>query len=391
MDNPIKQSPLQIDSASVPLFFTHWLERFFFLSVSIVWPLKLVVNGMLSTSQAGLFYFILFSMFRASPVLYAYLVKYISRQKILFCGIVVESCAFLSMVFTQDPTVIMMLATMAGIGGGATSSMLLSFLEEVDKRKATQDVGKSYHQVFNIHLLLINLAAVIAPMLAMLSYEHYIVSIILVFVMFIITALYTYRFTSAIHFLYEVKKRKELAVDSKFLFEWLATLAVWAGCSVVYAILPSLDDHFLGTEGFNFWLSLDAIIVTILFFVMNKYGLFRHNTPFNALKGLSALLIALFIFYSGTHSFPLLVTAIVLLSFGGYVAFGQLYGLAMDTEFKLRKTFYLSLLSLAGAIGEGGVQALFWLTGSTQHTLFIVLVFVVIGMCPIMYTALRKG
>ncbi|QCR38836.1 MFS transporter [Nissabacter sp. SGAir0207] len=385
----IKPTNLPAGSALLPLFVTHWLERLLFLSVSIVWPLKLVVQGHLTTPQAGLFYFILFSLFRASPILYAYLAKTVAREKIFLCGAVIESCAFLGMIFIQSPLLLMALAIFAGIGGGATSSMLLSFLEEVDKRAVSSGTTKSSHQVFNTHLLLINLAAVIAPLLAILAPAHYIASIMVLFAAFLFSARHIFRLTAGFDRGSEVEERKERAIDGKFLSEWLACLSVWAGCSVVYAILPSLDAHFLATEGVNFWLSFDAIIVTLLFFAMKRYDLFSENTPTNALKGLAAIFIALLIFYSGTRYFPLLVVAISLLSFGGYVAFGQLYGLAMATHFPARKTFYLSLLSMSGAIGEGGVQGLFWLTGSTQLTLFIVLLLVVAGMCPLLLLLLK--
>lgn len=63
--------------------------------------------------------------------------------------------------------------------------------------------------------------------------------------------------------------------------------------------------------------------------------------------------------------------AIIVISLGGYIAFPQLYGLAVKTDFQERKVLYLGLLTFSGAVGESCMHALFWLTGNASFCLFL--------------------
>ncbi len=63
--------------------------------------------------------------------------------------------------------------------------------------------------------------------------------------------------------------------------------------------------------------------------------------------------------------------AIIVISLGGYIAFPQLYGLAVKTDFQERKVLYLGLLTFSGAVGESCMHALFWVTGNASFCLFL--------------------
>ncbi|NDL64748.1 MFS transporter [Acerihabitans arboris] len=359
----------------------HFLERLLFLGVAIVLPLKLAGAGEMSMAQTGLYYSYILFMYRCTPLLFSYLSLFIRREFIFTAGVIVEATSLLLMAYSQDPQAVYGFALLAGIGGGATTTMLISLLESAD-RDAKSLVGNNInHDIFNTHLMLINASAFICPFFAFFSigiYQGVVTFIILVLLALVVNFFRLGKVSSPEYNIAMFEKRPEF--DKKFFLIWTAALSVWAACSIVYTILPSLDSHFLGQEGVNIWLSFDAIVVVLLFFLLRHTDIFRQNSICNASIGLIAILAALLFIVLSMHNFYILLFSLAVLAFGGYIAFGQLYGLAMQTRFIQRKTFYLGLLSLSGALGEGGTQAIFWLTENAGLSLVITFGIVLIGL-----------
>ncbi|WP_413740862.1 hypothetical protein [Sodalis sp. RH18] len=367
------------------LLSAHFLERLLFLGVAIVLPLKMTGAGQMSIAQTGLFYSFLLFMYRCTPLLFSYLSRFIRRELIFITGIIIESASLLFMAYVQVPHWSYGFALLAGIGGGAAATMMVSLIESAD-RDAKMLAGNSVnHDIFNIHLMLINASAFISPFFAFFPtrfYQGMMTVILLILMMFIGNFFRLGQVGSQEHRIMGCDKLPSF--DKRFFLIWVAVLSVWAACSVVYIILPSLDAHFLGRDGVNIWLSFDAVVVVALFFLLKHINLFQHNTTFNAGIGLMAILAALLLFVLCQHNFYILLFALSVLAFGGYLAFGQLYGLAMRTRFTQRKTFYLGLLSFSGALGEGGTQAIFWLTRNADASLAITFTIVLMGLIALL-------
>lgn len=368
------------------LFSMHFLERLLFLGVAIVLPLKLVGMGEMSIAQTGLFYSFLLFMYRCTPLLFSYISRYIRREFILVAGITFEGTSLLLMAYSQNPQLVYGFALLAGIGGGATTTMMISLLESADRDSKSLKGSGINHDIFNIHLMLINASAIICPLFAFLSTRSYQILVTLIIVL-LLTLLGIFFRLGRLSVPERTHSGREevLKFDLQFFLIWIAALSVWAACSIVYAILPSLDSHFLGQDGVNIWLSFDAIIVVVLFFLLRRSETFQQNTLLNASIGLIAILTSLLAIMLGMNNFCVLLGSLVLLAFGGYTAFGQLYGLAMQTRFTQRKTFYLGLLSFSGALGEGGTQAIFWITQNAKISLMITFAIVWLGLVAIQY------
>ncbi len=371
----------QARSRLINILTLHFFERLFFVSVGIVIPLKLVSAGIITGPETGLFFFLLFFMYRCTPLLFSFFARYIKRELIFTAGVMVEAAALMLLVYSQDPATVFLLALLAGIGGGASTTMLISLIESADLDAKTLRGKIANHDIFNIHLMLINVCAFIAPLFAFLPAKSY--QAIAALEAAILFALVINMFRLGNINRHDRNIRPAAGgggFDRRFCLIWLATLAVWAAASIVYAILPSLDSVFLGQDGVNLWLSFDALLVVALFFALKFVSRLENNNAGNAACGLTAVLGGLLLIVMGDHGFYSILTALAMMAFGGYIAFGQLYGLAMQTRFPHRKTLYLGLLSFAGALGEGGMQCVFWLTGSVDFSLSVACGLVLIGL-----------
>ncbi|WP_041867296.1 hypothetical protein [Sodalis glossinidius] len=69
----------------------------------------------------------------------------------------------------------------------------------------------------------------------------------------------------------------------------------------------------------------------------------------------------------------LLMLAVAVQTAGVHLAFGYLYQQALNVCYRGRMMLYLGLLSLAGALGECGTLAVYWLTGNPRLTLLLIL------------------
>ncbi|WP_027711444.1 hypothetical protein [Dickeya chrysanthemi] len=354
----------------------HALERFLFFSVSIVLPLVLYSKGVITSSDMGLFYLLLFSFYRGMPVIFGYLTSFIKKEKILYISLVLEAFSLVCVSQSEDIVQIYYLACLTGVAGGATTTMILSLLEEENKKcKEVVDNGVE-HDIFNIHFMLINAAAFATPFLALLSENLYKkVILITAFLVFFVLMLFIF-FNKRCNFKSITKKipfamSGDIGFDINFLYVWLASASVWAACSTIYAVIPSLDSNFFGVQGVNIWLSVDSAAVVMLFFIFNKFKIFSKNTSQNAFFGMLIISGGLFLIFLFKSEFLYSAMAIIVVSFGGYIAFPQLYGLAVKTKFNERKALYLGLMAFSGAVGEGCMQALFWITGSANFCLLL--------------------
>lgn len=364
----------------------HFFERLLFLSVGIVIPLKLVSTGNITGPETGLFYFLLFVMYRCTPLFFSYATRYIRREIIFIIGGIIEVTAMMLLVYHNERLIIFSLALLAGFGGGATTTMLISLIESANLDVTALRKKVVNHGIFNIHLMLINASAFISPLFAFLPeriYQAGMGLMVLLIVLLVINMLWLGKISHNSR--QEVPVQTHRRFDSTFFLIWAATLSVWAAASIVYAILPSLDSCFLGQEGINIWLSFDALVVIALFFMLKAVRWLRENTAVNAAVGLIAILAGLLLIIVGKQELYIILAALAIMAFGGYIAFGQLYGLAMQTRFPHRKTVYLGLLSFSGAVGEGGMQGLFWLTNSVNICLIIACCLVIAGLISLSY------
>lgn len=354
----------------------HTFERFLFFSISVVLPLSLFSAGIITPSDMGLFYLLLFGFYRGTPVLFGYISSFIRKEKILYVSLVLEILSLVYMSLTEDLSRIYFLSFFTGSVGGATTMMIISLLEAEDKKLKLTMHNKIEHDIFNIHFMLINAAAFITPFLALLSRRNYQAIIVITALTLLFLLLFFILFNKKSHFSSQLDSihsviSKKVAFDFNFLYIWFACVSVWAACSTFYAIIPSLDSSFFGVEGMNAWFSLDAAAVVLFFFVFNRMKVFTKNTTQNAFIGMIVLAVGLFLMPLFKDDFLYCAIAIIIISFGGYIAFPQLYGLAVKTDFQERKVLYLGLLTFSGAVGESCMHALFWLTGNASFCLFL--------------------
>lgn len=354
----------------------HTLERFLFFSISIVIPLNLFSEGKISSSDMGFFYLVLFAFYRGTPVLFGYISSFIHKEKILYVSLTLEILSLVCMSLTEKLSYIYFLSFFAGSVGGATTMMIISLLEAEDKKCKLTLHNKVDHGIFNIHFMLINAAAFITPFLALFSRSNYQAIILITASTLLFLLIFFILFNKRSHFSSQLNPihsviNSQTKFDFNFLYIWLACVSVWAACSTFYAIIPSLDSSFFGVDGINAWFSLDAAAVVLFFFVLNRIKILTKNTAQNAFIGMIILATGLFLIPLFKNDFLYCAIAIIIISFGGYIAFPQLYGLAVKTNFQERKVLYLSLMTFSGAVGEGCMHTLFWITGNASFCLFL--------------------
>lgn len=360
----------------------HTFERFLFFCISVVMPLNLFSEGIISSSDMGLFYLLLFSFYRGMPVLFGYLSSFIHKEKILYVSLTLEILSLVYMSQTEELSHIYFFSFFTGTVGGATTMMIISLLEEEDKKCKLEMYNKVEHDIFNVHFMLINAAAFITPFLALLSRKNYqaaiLISASILFFLLISFLLFNKKnnISSQLNPLYSSVSH-HCKFDFNFLYIWLSCVSVWAACSTFYAIIPSLDSHFLGVKGINAWFSLDAAAVVLFFFIFNRIKIFTKNTAQNAFIGMVILAAGLSLIPLFKDKFLYCSVAIIIISFGGYIAFPQLYGLAVKTDFQERKVLYLGLMTFSGAVGESCMHTLFWITGNANFCLFLSAAFLI--------------
>lgn len=98
------------------------------------------------------------------------------------------------------------------------------------------------------------------------------------------------------------------------------------------------------------------------------------------LAGLLLMAAAIIIIVCATGQISLLLLAVAIQTAGSHIAFGYFYQQALNVCYRGRMMLYLSLLSLAGALGEGGALVVYWLTGNARFTLLLILLLLLLGV-----------
>lgn len=372
----------------------YFAERLLFLGVNIVMPLRLAGAGDIAAAETGLFYALLLLGYHGSPLFYSLLGRYATREQILILAVALELAALLLIIGEMVDNRLYRLALLAGLGAGGVSAMLNGLLAAGGPRAAAEKCWGLAPCADPCRLLLYT-AAFLAPGCGWLPIGDYRAVIILVAAVLLVLVWNLYRLgmpqaATAAGEAYPAAHNVALPpADGKglFLTLWLATCGAWSGGAVLYVILPSFDAHLFGNDGINFWFSWYAVNMAALT-VLERKG-FHRRAGGSAMTGLLLMAAAIIMIVCGTGQASVLMLAVAVQTAGTHIAFGYLYQQALNVCYRGRMMLYLGLLSLAGALGEGGTLAVYWLTGDRRLTLLLILLLLLLGVVVLRYC--RRG
>lgn len=377
-----------IGQRRLTLLAVYFAERLLFLGVNIVMPLRLASAGDIANAEIGLFYALLLVGYHGSPLFYSLLGRYATREQILILAVALELAALLLIIGGAVDNRLYRLALLAGLGAGGVSAMLNGLLAARGPRAAAEKRWGLAPLADPCRPLLYT-AAFLAPCCGWLPIGDYRTFIILVAAVLLVLLWNFYRLgapasaTSPGEALpaghnAALPPADGKGLDRRFLTLWLATCGVWSSGAVLYVILPSIDTHLFGKDDINYWFSWYAVNMAALTLLERKG--YHRRAGGSAMTGLLLMAAAIIIIVCATGQVSLLLLAVAIQTAGSHIAFGYLYQQALNVCYRGRMMLYLSLLSLAGALGEGGALAVYWLTGNARFTLLLILLLLLLGV-----------
>ncbi len=346
---------------SAAILLLHFIERALFFLIIPVVPYLLWKEGGLSTGDLAAFYMVSFFFYRGTPILLGFICDRIGFKIAVVIGVFLEGAGLLGVLYSTTSYYLFLFGFISGIGGGIVAPSVITVLSN-----STSKSGGGGLNLFSWHFMLINLAALCFPIISTTlgSYQiGFVTSVAIIFVTYasILISQLPNQSKSDINSDYNyLAMMKETIRNAQFLRLWVTTTLVWACCSVVYSVVPSKDIEFFGSDKVNVWLTIDTIAVIISFFIFKYFKLFSGTSVNNATFG-TLLAAGGLILISIATTPVVLAVAVTLLGVGGLVAFPQLYNLVSENTPMNSKAHYMGLLTVGGAIGEGGVQAAFTL------------------------------
>ncbi len=358
---------------------SHTFERLSFLSIGAIVPFVLWESSQITTSQFGLFFMILFFSYRITPLFTGYFSDSYSKTQSLIMGAIIESLGLLGILFSNNIEIILLFSLMTGIGGGLFATTILSILNDIAQKENKNS------NIYLSHFMLINLAAFFSPLFILLNdnmriYLNLSILLLLIITTIIIKEKIRENKNSQKQLYNYFNSMKKMIYNTKFLNLWLLSILVWSSCSFIYSIIPVKKLLEGEISNINIWLMLDASVTIILFFIIKKFKFFTKIKFKFIMQGISILGVSLILFSFSNNIFMISVS-VFLLAIGGTISFPQIYGMMAKIAPRKNKTQYIGMLSVAGAIGEGGIQGIFSLfPNSNAISLYIGLLIMFIAM-----------
>lgn len=339
-------------------------------------PLVAMQRGMMSVSALAVFFFSHLLVGRLVAMWAGYLADQKSPRWMLVWGFAISTASYLLMCVSATTWQLMIAGIGAGLGTGLSSTMITGMLAH-RREQLHEALNFSYHYFF------INVAALAGPLLLWPFLGRWALSLILVPL-----ALLAY-FWRAADFAADLNRRSQevrnffdslrvIARDGFILRMILFLSTFWAAFTLLFSSVPVIAAGLGGQYNGNVWLALNAGTIIVCHYLVTRLVSHRH-------QGRVAL-VGFTLGFFGTALIAwspqlwILIAGVILLSVGELCSTPATMNIMTRAAPPAMRVQYISLLWVAGAIGEGAGQALLAILPQARTSCLIVAGCIVAGI-----------
>ncbi|MDC7716583.1 MFS transporter [Vogesella sp. DC21W] len=361
-----------MNSKLLPLLFFHGLDKLIFFSITPNAPYSALRDRWLSESDLALYFVIQIFCYRLFPLVGGFLADRFDKYCVILFGSVLQAIGFALLCVTTSSIQLLIAGGIVGIGGGILNPAIYASI--------SQFAGTKSEYAFSIHYLLINLGAMLGPMVIWPLFA----SQSLYLLIFLTVAFGWMAVTTSSEFhavkLTGTSGLMEPLRDHVFLQVLLVFSGIWACYTMIFSSVPLISSQ-LGTqfEG-NVWLGLNSFTVLCAFI----WGALRSKSPQRNINAWNKIFIGLWLTIIGilcagaaTH-ISTVVLGVVLLSIGELMAIPLLYSFVSNYAPANFKSRYFGFVWVAGAVGEAGAQYILWVVANPRIVCFVSAMFLIL-------------
>lgn len=353
-----------MNSKLLPLLLFHGLDKLIFFSITPNAPYSALRDGWLSESDLALYFVIQIFCYRLFPLIGGILSDRFNKNSVILFGSVLQAMGFALLCVTTSSLQLLIAGGIVGVGGGILNPAIYA--------SVSQFAGPKSEYAFSIHYLLINLGAMLGPLVIWPLFA----SQSLYLLIFLTVALgWMFATTSSEHHTIKLTSTGSLMEplrDHVFLQVLLVFSGIWACYTIIFSSVPLISSQLGSQFEGNVWLGLNSFTVLCAFI----WGYFRIGNNKNNINSWDKILIGLGLTIVGTlcagaaTHISIVVLGVVLLSIGELMAIPLLYSFVSNYAPANFKSRYFGFIWVAGAFGEAGAQYLLWAVANPRIVCF---------------------
>lgn len=349
----------------LPLFIFHGIDKLLFFTITPNFPYAAWKSGWLSESQLALFFVVQIFCYRLFPLVGGYLADRFDKNRVMVLGSVIQAAGMISLCASTSATQLLFAGGLIGMGGGILNPAIYARISQLADAES--------ERAFSTHYLLINLGAMLGPLVVwpLLTTNS-------LYALFILAAAIVWLNFSTPHEIQAHKSANSIAwfspLRDRVFLQVLALFAgIWACYTMIFSSVPLISAQLGNQFEGNLWLGLNSLTVLCAFFwsTRRQQATSTSNTAWKKIL-IGLVLTVLGIVCAGIAShLSLVVLGIVLLSIGELMAIPVLYNFVSQHAPVEAKSRYFGFIWVAGAFGEAGAQALLWAISNPRAVCFI--------------------
>lgn len=339
-------------------------------------PLVAMHRGILSVSALALFYFFHLVVGRLVSIWAGYVSDQKSPRWMLVWGFAISTASYILLCASETAWQLMIAGIGAGLGTGLSSTMITGMLAH-RREQLHEALNFSYHYFF------INVAALAGPLLFWPLLGRWALSLILVPV-----ALLAY-FWRAPDFAADLDRRspeerrffeslRMIARDGFILRMILFLSTFWAAFTLLFSSVPVIAEGLGGHYNGNVWFALNAGTIIVCHYLVTRLVSHRHQGRV-ALMGFALGFVGTTLI-AWSPQLWILIVGVIILSLGELCSTPATMNIMTRAAPPAMRVQYISLLWVAGALGEGGGQALLAILPEARTSCLIVAGSILVGI-----------
>lgn len=361
-----------MNSNLLPLLFFHGLDKLIFFSITPNAPYSALRDGWLSESDLALYFVIQIFCYRLFPLIGGFLADRLDKYRVILLGSVLQAIGFALLCVTTSSVQLLVAGGIVGIGGGILNPAIYTSISQL--------AGTKSERAFSIHYLLINLGAMLGPLVIWPLFASQSLCILI-----FLTVAFGWMVTTTSSEFHTVKLTgtsglMEPLRDHVFIQILLIFSGIWACYTMIFSSVPLISSQLGSQFEGNVWLGLNSFTVLCAFIwgtLRSKITQRNINAWNKILIGLGLTIVGILCTGAATH-ISIIVLGVVLLSIGELMAIPLLYSFVSNYAPAHVKSRYFGFIWVAGAVGEAGAQCLLWAVANPRIVCFVSAGFLII-------------
>lgn len=338
-----------------------FVEKLLYWTIVPNVPVSWLNAGAISVSGLATFFLCHAITYRAVPALGGFWVDRKPPRQVLLLGFLLELAGLGMLCLSSSIFLGVAAGVVVGIGGGLVNPAVQGVLG-----KRSLERGEKAN--FTHNYLLMNLGALCGPLLVWPLLADRILYAFPVALGLMLHVQSLPDFVQPRSAKVESGFLKSLAVVAKdsFFVQFLLLCTMFWGCyTMIFSSIPAIakELHF-SFEG-NVWLAINAATILLAHFTFRRW-LSRFASHWSAIfTGYLVAVLGMFVLGAAFNVY-MLVLGVVVLSVAELIATPPVYDYINETAPVAMRTQYIGFIWVAGALGEGGGQALLGLASSPR-------------------------